>query len=100
MLSSRAVATTDGTTSLHSPVLVVVFADAAGFGAGDEHALASTIRPTRGTRENGERGCPPAADYTPVDSSRIAGCGRSPSPFAPRVRPSGLCSSADRRPAS
>src|ERR1700734_3015731 len=65
MLSSRAVATTDGTTSLHSPLLVVVFADAAGLGEGDEHALASTIRPTSGTRENRERERRTAADYTP-----------------------------------
>jgi len=64
MLSSRAVATTDGTTSLQSPVFVVVFADAVGVLAGDEHALAKTIRPAVGRRESRDRWFRTAADYT------------------------------------
>jgi hypothetical protein len=65
MLSSRAVATTDGGTSLHSPVFVVVLTDDVGVVlAGDEHALAKTIRPAVGRRESRDRWFRTAADYT------------------------------------
>jgi len=51
MLSSRAVATTDGGTSLHSPVFVVAFIRITGVvAAGDEHALVKAARPAAATR--------------------------------------------------
>jgi hypothetical protein len=65
MLSSRAVATTDGGTSLHSPVFVVVLTgDDAGVPAADEHALASTMNPATGTSQSRERWFRTAADYS------------------------------------
>jgi hypothetical protein len=65
MLSSSAVATTDGGTSLHSPVFVVVLADDdVGVLADDEHALANTIKADTGTRQSRERWCRTAADYS------------------------------------
>jgi hypothetical protein len=70
MLSSRAVATTDGATSLHKPVFVVVFsvvvvlADDACVLEVDEHALAKTIRPATAARESRWRWFRTAAEYT------------------------------------
>jgi hypothetical protein len=69
MLSSRAVATTDGGTYVHSPVFVVVFVvvvtDEASELVGDEHALAMTASPvTTGTRGRREGTIRTAAHYT------------------------------------
>ena len=85
MLSSRAVATTDGTTSLQSPVLVVVLGETAALGAGDEHALASTIRPASWTRESRERGLRTAADYTRSQSAPHRLVRPPPSPITPEA---------------
>jgi hypothetical protein len=81
-------------------VLVVVFADAVGFGAGDEHALASTKRPASGARESRESLLRTAADYTrlrhilcrlvkpaPPDSGFGAPSGLTLSPGAELVEP-------------
>jgi len=50
MLSLRAVATTDGATSLHSPVFVVGLITAAlGVAGDDEHDVAKRARPAAAT---------------------------------------------------
>jgi hypothetical protein len=55
MLCSSAVATTDGDTSLHSPVFVVVLARGmVVVVAGDEQALVTTAAPATARRESRE----------------------------------------------